>query len=68
MGIKFGEIDANQILENEFRIGVLEHILDKVLSENSSVQLSEEDIEEIRSKVAKQLSKKYPSSGIEYKK
>jgi len=31
MGIKFGEIDATQILDNEFKIMVLERIVDKLL-------------------------------------
>ena len=34
MGIKFGEIDAGQILNNEFRIGVLEGILEWILNKN----------------------------------
>lgn len=31
MGIKFGEIDASQVLENEYRIQILERIIEKIL-------------------------------------
>ena len=33
MGVKFGEIDANQILENEFRINVLEKMISEIFIE-----------------------------------
>jgi hypothetical protein len=69
MGIKFGEIDANQILDNEFRIGVLERLLEAVLNSNPDLKKpSVEDIEQIRIKVVENLKKKYPKSGIEFKK
>lgn len=31
MGAKFGEIDISQILDNEFRIGVLENVIDLLI-------------------------------------
>lgn len=68
MGIKFGEIDATQILQNEFRIGVLEHLLQDIVTNNTHLTLpSQERIAEIRQKVIEGLKKKYPSSGIEWK-
>ena len=67
MGIKFGEIDANQILENEFRIGTLERIFDWLLSNNVSIKKpSQQDILTIRQDVVEKLKKKYPNSGIEF--
>lgn len=69
MGIQFGDIDANQILENEFRINVLERIFDKLLQKNQfKIEgLTQEEVESIRSNVAESLKEKYPNAGIEYK-
>jgi hypothetical protein len=69
MSIKFGEIDANQILENEYRIGVLERILDWILANNTAFvkPLTPEVISQIQQDVARDLKKKYPNSGIEIK-
>ncbi len=68
MGIKFGEIDANQILENEFRINVLERTLDWIISQNGlRVSPSEEVVLQIKRDVVKLLKEKYPNSGIELK-
>ncbi len=68
MGIKFGEIDANQILENEFRINVLERRLDWIINHNGlRVSPSEQDVLQIKREVVKLLQKKYPNSGIELK-
>lgn len=69
MGIKFGEIDANQILEDEFRINVLERTLDWIINHNGlRVSPSEQDVLQIKREVVKLLRKKYPNSGIELKK
>ncbi|WP_138429607.1 hypothetical protein [Fodinibius saliphilus] len=69
MGVKFGEVDSNQILENEFRIGVLESILDRIFQTNPTINgPSQSEVNKIRQQVADQLKKKYPNSGIEFKK
>jgi len=69
MGIKFGEIDASQILENEFKIGVLERALDKLIQKNGTdiAGITTQEMEEIRETVTNILKTKYPKSGIEYK-
>ncbi len=67
MGIKFGEIDANQILQNEFRIGVLEKLLEWALNNSPMTRPSLKEIKEIKKSVIMQLQQKYPKSGIEYK-
>ena len=68
MGIKFGEIDASQILENEFRISVLELLLEWILNNNSGLlKPGPETLEQIRREVITRLQKKYPNSGITYK-
>ena len=69
MGIKFGEIDSGQILDNEFRIGVLELVLDLLVRKNPGITgFTGEELETIREEVATRLKAKYPKSGIEYKK
>lgn len=66
MGIKFGEIDANQILENEYRIGVLERLLQWIMNNNPSLTTPPPAVvQEIRREVVAQLQRKYPKSGIE---
>jgi len=61
-------IDISQIVENEFRIGALERILDKVIKKNRFKidGLSQDEIENIRKDVAKDLNKKYPGAGLDY--
>ena len=68
MGIKFGEIDSSQILENEFRIGVLEKLLEYIMNNNPSIiKPSIEDVNEMKRSAIEVLRKKYPNSGIERK-
>ena len=68
MGIRFGEIDSGQILDNEFRIGVLERILAWIVDNNCNLaQPTEQSIQEIRKSVLGKLQEKYPKSGISYK-
>lgn len=64
MGVKFGEIDSSQILHNEFRINLLEGIVNLILSKNPSVTISHNDINKIRLETVQNLTKKYPNSGI----
>jgi hypothetical protein len=66
MGVKFGEIDSGQILDNEFRIMVLERVIDRLLQTNS-VALAGLDMNAIRQDVVSELQKKYPNSGISIK-
>ena len=63
MGIKFGEIDSSQILDNEFRIMVLESVVDQILQTNQAA-VANLNMQEIRNKVVADLQKKYPNSGI----
>ena len=70
MGIKIGDIDiANQTLENEFRLGVIERLLEMVLNSNPNLKKpTQKELGLIRQEVVQQLQKKYPNSGIEFKK
>ena len=57
MGVKFGEIDASQILDNEFRIMVLERVVDRLLAANPAAVASL-NMDAIRQDVVNELQKK----------
>lgn len=67
MGIKIGDIDiAQQGLETEFRLSVLEHLLEQIINSNPTLNKpTQEELNSIRKKVVEILKKKYPNSGIE---
>jgi len=64
MGVKFGDIDAAQILQNEYRIMVLEGIIERLQPAMPAGILTPQDIQGIRNQVVEQLRIKYPNSGI----
>ena len=69
MGIKIGDIDiAQQTLDNEFRLGVLERLLEKIVNSNPGLtKPNQDELNQLRQEVVEQLKKKYPNSGIELK-
>ena len=68
MGVKFGEIDSGQILDNEFRLRILEKILEGLMNSNPTlVGPSQGQVEDIKRSIVSDLQKKYPNSGISYK-
>jgi len=68
MGVKFGEIQSEQILENEFRIGVLEGILEWVVNNNTALNKpNTANIRTIKEETIATLKLKYPKSKIELK-
>jgi hypothetical protein len=66
MSLKFGDVDIGQIRENEFKITVLEHVMEWILDANTGhIKLpSKQTIQEIQQKVLKELRQKYPNSGL----
>ena len=64
MGIKFGEIDATQILENEYRIGILEHVVNVMMQRAPSVAPTAQEMNTITATVIRRLQEKYPNSGV----
>ncbi|HNU60794.1 MAG TPA: hypothetical protein PKL04_01190 [Methanofastidiosum sp.] len=65
MSIKIAGVDLfNQGLDNEFRISVLEKIVETILSKNPNI-LSNKQLKEIRLNVVRSLQTKYPEAGIE---
>lgn len=69
MAIKFGEIDATQILENEYRIRVLEGIVDWILANNTAwvEELTPRVMSEIRENAVGRLREKYPKSDVRFR-
>lgn len=55
MAIKFGEIDATQILENEYRIGILEHVVNIIIQRAPGAAPTNEEMAQIKNVVIKQL-------------
>ncbi len=68
MAIRFGEIKAEQILENEFKIAVLEKTLSWIVVRNEGrLRLpTPEVMEAFRLEIVSRMKEKYPHSGIEY--
>jgi hypothetical protein len=63
-------LDINQsLIEHEYRLMVLEYILDWIVSENeSTIKLpTRAELDFIRRDIVKTLEKKYPQLGIRFK-
>ena len=70
MGMKFGEIDiTNQIVDNEFRLGFLELVIQDIINRNDNIiKPTLEELESFRKMSIEKLQVKYPNSGIKYSK
>jgi len=64
MAIKFGEIDATQILDNEYRIGVLEQVISIMMQRAPAAAPTIGEMTQIKNLVVRRLQVKYPNSGI----
>jgi len=64
MGVKFGDIDSRQIIENEFQIGVLKILVQKLLQQSPNLA-PETEMQKIRQHVARQLKRKYPNTPLQ---
>ena len=65
MSISIGGVDLfNQGLNNEYRIMVLERVIDVILKKNTSLIITQQEIESIRKHAIADLQKKYPQAGI----
>ena len=68
MSVKIRGVDTVQIVENEFRIEVLDILLKWIIEQNPNMNKpSLEDIKNIQSIVYDKLKKKYPNLSIELK-
>ena len=65
MSISMNGIDlASSAIDSEFRLGVLEKIVEKIAGSSS---LTQEDIERMKTQTFEELKKKYPSAGLALK-
>lgn len=65
MGIQIGGIDvANAVIDVEFRINVLEKVIDKLLKAVPPGTLTDNDLQKFRDDSIVMLQNKYPSAGI----
>jgi hypothetical protein len=65
MSISIGGINiADSVLNLEFRLGVLERIIDTLGQRGQLGSLNQAEIEAIREQVLADLQKRYPDAGI----
>ncbi len=69
MGINIGGIDiAQSTIDAEFKIAVLEKIVEKMLNKMGGVAIiSENELNMIRENALKELQIKYPNAGLKRK-
>ena len=68
MSISIGGIDlTDSVINTEFRLGVLERVVDKLLRVAPAGTLTDQDMKHIREAVMNDLQKKYPDAGIKPK-
>ena len=66
MGISIAGIDlADSVINAEFRIGILERLVERLARAAPPGTLTQSDMENIRKEVLEALKKKYPSAGIQ---
>lgn len=69
MSIHIGGLDLTDTVVNlEFRMGVLERVMDKVAAFVPAGALTQADLEAIREQVMKDMQKRYPDLGLTPKK
>ena len=64
MDTKLEEIDKKQILDNEFRILVLEGMMNLAINRLPEGTLQQSDIANVQKSAVEKLQKKYPNAGI----
>jgi len=65
MGLKFGDVEIEQIIENELKITVLECLFGWLLKTNPNINPPPERVvEEISRSTLKELQEKYPNSRL----
>ena len=66
--INYGGINlTDSIINSEFRIGVLEKIVDDLIKTNYASDFSQQSIEDAKEKTLSEMQKKYPDAGLSIK-
>jgi len=69
MSIQIGGIDLAQgVIDTQFRLGVLEKIVEHLLNRAAPGSLTEADLERFRAITVQELQRKYPQAGIAFTK
>lgn len=69
MSIQIGSINVpDAIINTEFRVSVLERVVDKLIRAAPVGAISENDMQAIRREVVELMQKKYPDAGISLQK
>jgi hypothetical protein len=67
MSEKNASIELTQIVQNEWRIKVLELLVEHIVNNNPGINTPDQDrLQAIQKRAAKELAKKYPGAGIEF--
>lgn len=65
MSLSIGGVDLfNQGLNNEYRVMVLEKVIDSILKKTPGLVITQQEIDSIRKQAVADLQKKYPEAGI----
>jgi hypothetical protein len=68
MSLQIGDVNVvSQLLENEFRVSVLEQVVNHLVAKFPSVgepPITPDDLARIREQVVADMQRKYPESGI----
>ncbi|MFN8355005.1 MAG: hypothetical protein U0Y10_11195 [Spirosomataceae bacterium] len=65
--ISVGELNlANSVIDNEFRIAVLEYFINFLMSKQNLSQSDLKEIPKIKNRIANDLKKKYPSLDLQF--
>jgi anti-sigma-K factor RskA len=65
MAVKIGDVDiVASTLNNEYRLGVLEKTLERLIAKNPSLRITNSDLVEARREALSDLQEKYPNMNI----
>lgn len=65
MSLSIGGVDLfNQGLNNEYRIMILERVIDKIIGNSILPPISQLEIDSIKTQCLAELQNKYPQAGI----
>ena len=60
-------IELTQVVQNEWRIKVLELLVEHIVNNNPGMNTPDQDqLQAIQKRAAKELANKYPGAGIEF--
>lgn len=68
MSIQVGGVDLlDSVLNNEFRLAVLEKVIDRLIRVAPPGALTDKDLEKFREEAIREMQHKYPGAGLKKK-